>query len=336
MDGWLVTGNGIDISAFGEPRRDLYEAALWTVRLQDRTPRGDGAVEHLLGGKAASDDAYAKVKQVWQDLAEPEAYRPRPRVDAPAEFPRRPRAGLQALAWMPSAIAAMLVLFVGAALFLSAGQRGYQTDIGEQRVVELADGTKVTLNTDTKVSVDFTEERRGFRVYRGEALFEVTHDASRPFVVEAADSHVRALGTSFIVRRDKDRVDVTLLSGSVEVTRDSEQTKKVALVPGERLRLHEDMATTALDRPPLPVVTAWKNGRLILQETPVIEALREINRYNQQKVLVAGGISDDDRISGVFRVTDARAFADTLAEIYRLKIQESPDQLLLRPRLALR
>src|SRR5690606_28626324 len=92
-----------------------------------------------------------------------------------------------------------------------------RTGVGEQRTVTLEDGSRVSLNTATRLSLHFDRGVRRVRLQSGEALFEVARDPGRPFVVESGDRQVRALGTAFIVRRDAGRIAVTLMEGSVEV-----------------------------------------------------------------------------------------------------------------------
>src|SRR5690606_37574017 len=98
--------------------------------------------------------------------------------------------------------------------------QGYNTRLGELKVAPLADGSVMTLNTASRVVVDFTETRRVVRLLEGESLFDVAKDASRPFLVEAGGTEVRAVGTSFTVRRLGDApVQVLVREGVVEVSR---------------------------------------------------------------------------------------------------------------------
>ncbi|WP_169336755.1 FecR family protein [Woodsholea maritima] len=323
-----MSGNRTD----NPTRNDLYDAALWSVRMHDL--RADKATfDSVLKSKCQDDPAYAKVHQVWSDLGE-------------AQFTSRVH--VQRPLWsgwgfrLSEALFSPLVMRTGLALLACVvavlwlvqldKPQSYHTHIGEQREIALADGTLVTLNTNTAIEVAYSGAERRLDVIRGEAFFDVAHDEMRPFIVHAADSQIRALGTSFIVRREVDRVDVTLLSGIVEVTRGEEGVDRVALEPGDRLRRHIEHSSLAMDRPALDVVTAWKNGQLILKNTPLVEALAEMNRYSYRPIRLKGGALQDARLSGVFRVTEAHLFAQSLAEIYNLEISEESEALILEPR----
>src|SRR5690606_20728867 len=131
--------------------------------------------------------------------------------------PERPRRGVPAVA---AALAASLVIALGGVWWLTEVRGAYATRPGEQKVATLKDGSRIALNTDTRLDVRFDAGRRRIRLDRGEAMFEVAHDADRPFVVVAGDTRVQALGTVFIVRRTGDDVVVTLVKGRVAVVRD--------------------------------------------------------------------------------------------------------------------
>ncbi len=165
----------------------------------------------------------------------------------------------------------------------------FDTRVGERRVIVLEDESRVTLNTDTRIAVAFDKKDRVIRLERGEALFNVAHDAGRPFFVRADGGEVRAIGTRFMVRRDGARLAVTLLEGKVAVRKDA--LAPILLEPGDRVVLGAD-AVALRDRPQIDTVTAWQRGELILRDTPVAEAVREMNRYSQSHIeLEAPGAS---------------------------------------------
>ena len=114
------------------------------------------------------------------------------------------------------AAAALVALVVGGVLYWRS--LGITTELGEQRNLTLSDGTRVALNTATKIRVRYDNAARRVELERGEALFEVAKVPARPFVVIAGGRRVTAVGTSFVVRRDNEEVAVTLLEGKVTVT----------------------------------------------------------------------------------------------------------------------
>jgi transmembrane sensor len=157
---------------------------------------------------------------------------------------------------------------------------------------------------------------------QGEALFEVSHDAARPFVVEACKQFIRALGTKFVVRRDGDETRVTLLEGKVEVTGPMAARKAplAVLTPGQRVTVTAN-AGAALDTPSLEAVTAWRRGEVVFEDSSLIEAAEELNRYSDRRLIIADPAVATMRISGVFSTNDVGEVAKAIAELHGLKVE---------------
>lgn len=303
-------------------------AAAWLARLHG--PQGDAirpALDIWLAESPAHAEAFARATETWAIL-------PRAARHSEQEVrPHRPLARSRTL--YPMAMAACLAVVVGlGALWWSLADVGaYATMPGEQKVATLADGSRIALNTDTQVDVRFSPERRQIELDRGEAMFEVAHDAERPFVVIAGDTRVHAIGTVFTVRRTRDDVIVTLIKGKVAVTRGHPRTggavePSLVLRPGERL-------TEPLDGPrriepqSVEAATAWRRGQTVFSETPLGSAVSELNRYGGPPIVV-----DDPRVaalpvSGVF-ATNAPDFAEAVATLHGLRIEKEGDTLHIR------
>jgi transmembrane sensor len=178
--------------------------------------------------------------------------------------------------------------------------------------VTLDDGSVVTLNTETKLRVRFRADSRALELIRGEALFDVAHDAQRPFLVSAGDSRVRALGTRFQVRRDNDeQIKVVLLEGRVEVARE-EVGDRLEMAPGEQVSFTKPdrpMTRRAIDP---EAALSWTSGRLVFRATPLVEAVAEVNRYAKTKIRLADDSLSQLRISGTFVTGDSELLARAL------------------------
>lgn len=308
------------------------EAAAWLARLQGphRTAASEAAFKAWLQADPANERAFEHASAIWDLLPGAAAAGAEPAIVFGAAVPPRQtrRRALQAMA---AAVAGLLCLTGGYAWL----QRDptYSTDVGQQTVTLLEDGTRVALNTDSKLVVDYSDKERHVRLLRGEALFEVTKDARRPFIVSAGAEQVRALGTSFLVRRHADSVDVTLLEGKVEVTRTEEvlpaPVKIAVLAPGERLRVRP-AAGASLDRPNLEAVTAWRRGDAIFDDVPLIDAVAELNRYGRTQVIVGDPSLADLRVSGIFATRDVVEFARAMAVLHDLRIEHDGDSIVLR------
>jgi len=224
------------------------------------------------------------------------------------------------------------VLVASGAFYYAFRSIRFTTAVGEQRIVTLTDGTRVALNTNTRILIHYGKAFRRITLERGEALFDVAQRSRSPFIVAAGGREIEALGTSFIVREDDQHgLAVTLVEGKVAVS--SEKDARVAeapqiLQPGERLTLSA-RAPAILDRPQIRQLTAWQRGEVAFDETPLIQAIAEMNRYSTVSIRVRGGLPPGHRLSGRFRAGDSAEFARGIAKTYGLTLTETDHELLL-------
>jgi transmembrane sensor len=205
--------------------------------------------------------------------------------------------------------------------------------------VDLADGTQVTLNANSRVFVDYTDHARQVSLVQGEALFNVTKHQERPFVVSIGSRKVIALGTSFEVRREDSHdasFTVTLIEGRVAVEPLTapnllpvQPGDAITLLgPGQRLRFATNKPD-ALDAPALEKVTAWQHGQLIFEDTSIREAAAEFNRYGKRRLSIDTNVPSTIRVGGVFRIGDPDSFARAVANAHQLHIIESAQEIKL-------
>lgn len=224
----------------------------------------------------------------------------------------------------------------------------YRTGVGELQTVVLDDGTRLSLNTDTRVRVEIGVARRSVNVERGEALFEVAKDASRPFVVRVAASEVVAMGTVFSVRLTPqgpglgDALAVTLIEGQVSLrpaaggaAGEVAPAQPLLMSPGERVRLMKApggaaRATQEVDRPRLEQVVAWKRSEALFENASLAEAVAEMNRYSRTPIVLTDDLAGVGwRISGRYRAGDNAGFARAVAAVHGLAVREGPGRLEL-------
>ncbi len=216
----------------------------------------------------------------------------------------------------------------------STAQR-FHTTIGEQRTVTLADQSRVTLNTNSVLSVDFTPERRTLKLLQGEAFFDVSHDPERPFEVHALDGLTRAIGTQFNVAiSDAKEVDVAVLEGVVEVVSNTSSTTTSPQWPrvhvGQSVRYWQgdsiaDVETAANT----DVIKSWLEGKILLKDTRLEDAIEQFNRYSTKKIVIGRNNLRDIRINGLFDNHDQQAFLNGLEEIVSVKVVAQPNTLVL-------
>jgi transmembrane sensor len=332
----------IDPATQDRRSRARAEASVWIVRLHGahRTPELEAGFRRWLQAHPDNAAEFERVTAVWESAPHASiAGLPRVVHREPASpSPRR---------W---AIAATLLLVAATGAFLAyrlEQDPEYATAIGEQRTVPLEDGSRIALNSNSKVKIEFTAQRRTVRLLRGEAFFEVAHNRERPFVVIAGDNQVTAVGTAFEVRYEPDHIDVILVEGKVNVTStgepleppDSVSSSKTgwgklsssgyAMTAGERVRFAKG-APAITDAPRVDAVTAWRRGEVMLDDTPLTDAVAEMNRYSKSALVIDESSIATLRVSGIYHTGDSEGFAQTVAQLYGLEVSQEGDQLHLR------
>jgi transmembrane sensor len=301
------------------------QAAAWVARLQGDAPAGhlDGALKLWLDANPTHQAAFERATEIWALLPGAALCR-----DAEAKWAsgsaRPVRASPARWVWQPLALAASLVLVVGlsAWLWLAAPHQRYATATGEQKVATLADGSRIALNTDSQLDVAYDPRTRHIRLDRGEAMFEVAHNAERPFIVTAGTKQVRAVGTAFIVRRIGSDVIVTLVQGKVAVTDTARTaTRATYLTPGERLTAPAS-GTARMDRQSPEAATAWRRGQAVFADTPLASAVADLNRYGGPGIVIDDPAVSRLPISGVFATNDTEEFVRAVALLHGLHVQQ--------------
>ncbi|MBS0419817.1 MAG: FecR domain-containing protein [Proteobacteria bacterium] len=306
-------------------RRARAEAAAWIVKLHgpSRSREVEAAFRHWLAQSAQNAREFEKVTEVWDGARG---------VPRPAAHRRQ-----RPLLVLAKAASVILLFGVGAFLTYQHWTRdSYTTRIGEQRLVRLEDGSRLSLNSDSAVEVHYTRARRLLALTRGEAYFEVAQNTARPFVVSAGGHNVTALGTAFVVRYEPEQTAVILVEGRVSVSNTANSSPdaspavavKQVLAPGERLVLARN-AAPRLDSPRIDTVTAWRHGEVVLERTPLAEAIAEMNRYEDDKLVLDSPAIGDLQISGIYHTGDSAGFAQSVARLYHLEVTESGKHILL-------
>ncbi|AYF86502.1 FecR family protein [Pseudomonas sp. DY-1] len=224
------------------------------------------------------------------------------------------------------AAAASVVLAGGATyVFDPFSLRGesYATQLGERRQVTLADGSTLDLNGRTRITVIYSADRRLVRLEAGEAMFGVTPDKARPFVVEAGAGRVTVTGTRFNVRRDASGVRVAVESGRVLVVGEQGEASR-PLLGGDGVRVAADGVVGPVQRIDIASITAWREGKLIFNDVPLAEVAQEVSRYRELPLRVVPEVADL-RFSSVFRADDTNALLAALPRILPVKVRTLPD-----------
>jgi len=318
-----------------QPREDAVpsedvraEAAAWLAQLHDeqRSPDLEARVHAWLAKSENHRRAFDRMTLVWERTGQ---IRLRACGDT---FAMRSRRRARFTPWA-AALAACLLLTVVAAAVYHWRDNTLMTGIGQRDVRLLPDGTRVVLNTNTRIEVIYDQHFRRVRLIRGEAWFNVSKHPTWPFVVSVGDQEVRALGTSFIVRRDAQDLSVTLVDGQVSVTpsarnEDAPSQAPQILAPGQRLVLSQHHAP-AVDRPELSRVTAWERGQVEFDETPLKDAANEMNRYTTTHIAVPDAEVAQLRVGGVFHAGDSDEFVKVVTAAFGLRADRNGGDIVL-------
>lgn len=309
-----------------EAERIDAEAAVWLARLNgpERSEITGGAFQRWLKVGPEHARAFERATDLWEILPSAVSVGEALETERDHEIPRSRRRFAPVFA-----MAAALLLMIGTSLWWSPQSIVYSTEIGEQQVTLLDDGSQVALNTDSEMTLLYDDDTRRVRLEHGEAMFDVAHDAGRPFIVIAGDEEIRAIGTKFSVRYEGTRVSVTLLEGRVRVSRPKIMDAPVAeLEPGERMIVAR-AEPAAIDRPDVQAVTAWRRGEAMFDGTPLSEAAAELNRYGDAKIIVSDLDIAALQVSGIFATNDSVEFASAIAELHGLRVTRRGDTVEL-------
>lgn len=304
------------------------EAAVWTWRLDagELTAAEQGQLDAWLHEDARHRGAFDELKRTWSLL---DRLGERPQDQGAGALARSAwRSAARPWYWPAAVAAAVLVAAIGAVLWmgLRPGMQVLSTAVGQERHVTLADGSRLTLNTNTLLAVRLTARRREIYLRRGEAHFDVVHDASRPFLVHAGDAVIRDIGTQFEVRVHSDRdVDVLVDQGRVQVQGPPAAAQGSpgpaggsagwvrSLSAGERLVIAgPHLSVLSVGPRQIADALAWREGALVFQSEPLSQAIVEVGRYTRARIVLDGPRVASLRISGRFRTDDVHGFFQAL------------------------
>jgi transmembrane sensor len=322
--------------------RVAEEAAQWFARLQGDASTGSDwlAFEHWLQASPAHAQAYEQLERLWIDLE----YAPlakelggRPLVAARRRLGtssalRRP--GRRAWFGVSAALAAGLVLAVGVGLQPSqAPSQVFETPAGQTRDITLADGTHIRLNAASKITVSLGRDARRVQMADAEALFDVTHDAKRPFLISVGDRQVRVVGTEFNLRHRVGLVDLTVRRGTVEVrSANALDAAPTRVTVGQELVHTEGQAAQVLKVSDPDASFAWTNGQLIYRDQPLSEVAADLSRRFAIPVRVADSRTAALRLSGVL-VTDNESDVLRRLQAYApVRAERAGDAIILHHR----
>ncbi|MDM8192610.1 FecR family protein [Pseudomonas koreensis] len=303
------------------------EAAAWFVRLQE--PNVSVEQRRRFDAWLNEHPQHREEFQLLQGLWTAADLLPTSRLKALAETPptRRERRPLLRYALAASVLAVALGLGLFSGLNHPSGYRAeFVTALGERRHVALSDGSVIDLNSRSRLQVRYEQDRRVIELSAGEAMFNVAHDASRPFIVEAGSGKVTVTGTRFDVRRDATHTRVAVEQGTVRV-------QASAAPDHEFINLTAGLGTSVdAQGKVLPAyavnpaqLTAWRNGKLVFNNASLGEVAAEVSRYRDKPLIVSQPGVASLRLTSVFKSDDTDALLKALPNILPVAVRTLAD-----------
>jgi transmembrane sensor len=349
------------------------EAARWLIEFRTDEPDAMARQGFARWLQASPENVreYLKLAAVWEEggqmlsLSEPDseelirvarldganviAFQSAPPLDVspPAENLKRTERLVNTRRYVVP-LAASLVALAGtlAAWFALNHDRVYSTELGEQRTLALSDGSTVELNALSSIRVRFTKSDRRVELVRGQALFNVVHDAARPFFVRSGTINVRDLGTQFDVVQGTSGTTVTVVEGRVDVLTSGPHPltasspvaaeRVVEVLAGEQVTVASHAVSQSTPRPHkanLRTATAWTQQRLVFESTPLPDAAEEFNRFNIRQLRVDGATLAGFHVSGTFPARDPASlsrFVLFLREQPGVEVLEEDGEIVVR------
>ena len=339
---------------FSDHKRIEAESAAWIARL-DRGELSNKERVDLREWIGRSPEHYALINRlagIWNDLddlaeilAEVEPHIP---TRGTHERPRLITWFLPARVTVFAAIIITIVIGIllnnsddyrSVPVQESLWQASYLTDVGKQQTAALRDGSQVQLNTDTIIDVDFDNRQRKVRLVKGEALFEVIRDQSRPFLVYVGTNVIRAVGTAFVVKLIEDEVEVTVKEGRVELKSLKDDTvnrseKELTIASsvidaGQTVWLNKEIQTLQeIEIEEIDRKLAWRDGLIIFSGEPLSNVVEEISRYTPIKFVITDPEIGLLRIGGRFKIGETEAMLEVMETGFGVNINRVSGDLV--------
>jgi transmembrane sensor len=312
------------------PAEDIHGLAVdWMLQKRDCESWNEQDQKNLdswLAESSAHLVAYWRAEASWNRTEVLSALRPLRAGASAAPRWRWPLSGMAASAFL-------LVALSAAVLYQSLPRyTTYTTAVGGHKTLALGDGSQVELNTDTVVRVADVGGQRKVVLDRGEAFFQIKHDANRPFIVIAQGHRITDLGTKFLVRESEGELEIALVEGRARFDdkgRDG-KVRSLLLAPGDVVSATADSVSIARKTAAsLGNELSWRHGVLVFKHTLLADAVAEFNRYNTRKLVITDPAVARLEIRGTFRTEDMAVFADMARDALGLRVSTRGDNIVV-------
>jgi len=320
----------------------VNDAAEWFIKLQDGDLSEAEYTEwqEWLAKSPANRDAFARAEICWQDLDNI--------TDPPWDSLKNAGATqgtnqdtkqLRRFISYAASIAASIVIILSIGLFLQkdspdpAKATTYQTARSEHKTILLDDGSKVTLGARSIVNVNYSQMTRHMTLLRGEAVFEVARDKTRPFIVQTGKGTTTAVGTKFNIHASDQNVTVTVLEGIVEVnptlTNNTDGKPLPRVSAGKAVSYYDDGHISEVVETNVEAAVSWEKGLLVRVDTPLASVIADVNRYSSREIIIGDPALNDIRFTGTVLNDGIDNWLRGLSVAYPIKILDSGHDAIL-------
>ncbi len=305
-------------------------ASRWVVEQQvseDWSERDQARLDDWLGQSASHSVAYWRARHVWQRADRLAA------LKSPDSGKLSRRRSFLGYGFLRGAVAACVVVvgLVGAREFLQTQYTTYVTAVGEQKILKLADGSRIELNTGSVLRLSRNMQRGEAILDKGEAYFEIKHNPEHPFVVIAHGRRIVDVGTKFLVRTGKYDLKVSMLEGRAALSASENGAGASTELEAGDVAI-ATLTTTKIVRPSPQVIAdmaGWRRGQLVFRHVTLAAAIAEFNRYNETKLNIEGANTGARKIYGTFRTTDVNLFASVAQDVLHLHVKRQGGRIIL-------
>lgn len=337
-----------NVYTLNKPEDTLARASEWLAKMD----RGLSSIEELqlqdwLGAHKDHAEVFLQVSEQWDQmdsLSRLADLFPEPITDQSTWHISRPVFAVAASLMVAVLLSVLTVVDVNfsalsqrIAFFNTTDEKRFETNIGEQSTVSLADGSQIQLNTNSAIRTQYSASERRLILERGEVHIQVAHDKSRPLRVFVGNNFVQAVGTAFNIQLFSDnKVELIVTEGEVLVgAREAPVDAKggddfqpsvlfdtgQSIVAGEQILLGDNNEVVKLAPSDIKMQLSWTGGNLIFRGEPLVEVIAEIERYTPVKIIILGDELKQLRVAGLFRTGDVEGLLTTLSENFDISYQ---------------
>jgi len=307
---------------------EIASAWLERVNAGNWTEQNQTELDAWLAVSSAHRAAYWRLEDAWSNAA---------RLNALRKPMRQPISAQRSFSMLAMARAAVFIAIVGTLgavgvkSLTSPQTHTYTTGLGGRETLALSDGSRIEMNTNTTLRVTTNARARTVWLDKGEAYFDIKHDAAHPFVVFTAGHRITDLGTKFLIRQNNDRIEVALIEGKARVdSSDAAKAQSAILTPGEvAIATADRLSVTQRPAAKLANELSWRQGQLIFSETTLADAVAQFNRYNTTKLVVGDSTVAQMKINGTFPTNGTEMFARVTKHILQLRAEKHGDEIVI-------